>query len=311
MPSTTDDPLPDLIRSLRSRSSTDRLRASKDLARLGSLARDALPTLVLLLRDDDAKVREAAAQAVGQMGAAALPTLADMLAHPDKYVRRQAVWALGKLGPQAKPALTGVCRGLRDTDPRTASGAAQALGNMGADAADAVPALTEAMRGTNIVLCRLAAKALSQIGAPALTALVAHLQHTDPFVRGEAALAIGWMGTAARAAIPALGQIVRGKAGSSMGDTPPPTGRLDRATVSNLPDSSDDVSGLITPVNVAPVNSSSPEELCRVYAAQALGRMGPAAAAAVNELLFAARTGPDPLRQAARLAIRQIEGATV
>ena len=77
---------------------------------------------------------------------------------------------------------------------RTASGAAQALGNMGADGAEAVPQLAEAMRGTNIVLCRLAAKALSQIGPPALATLIAHLQHADPFVRGESALAIGWMG---------------------------------------------------------------------------------------------------------------------
>ena len=58
MPTTTDDPLPGLIRTLRSRTATERIRASKDLGRLGSLARDALPTLVGLLRDDDAKVRE-------------------------------------------------------------------------------------------------------------------------------------------------------------------------------------------------------------------------------------------------------------
>src|SRR4029453_14232143 len=108
------------------------------------------------------------------------------------------------------PALPNLCAALKDSDPRTGSGAAQALGNIGADAAEAVPALAEAMRGTNIVLCRLAAKALSQIGSPALSTLITHLQHSDPFVRGESAMAIGWMGPPPRAGVPFLTELVRG-----------------------------------------------------------------------------------------------------
>src|SRR5207248_4559199 len=121
----------------------------------------------------------------------------------------------------ARPVLGELCRALKDPDPRTASGAAQALGNMGSDAAAAVPQLAEAMRGTNIVLCRLAAKALSQIGHPALATLIAHLQHTDPFVRGESALAIGWMGPIARSAVPFLAQVLRGSR-ASLTRPPPP-----------------------------------------------------------------------------------------
>jgi len=164
------------------------------LGKLGWLARDALPLLMKATDDADAGVREAAAGSMAPMGPEAVPHLVRLLTHEDKYVRRNAVWGLGKLGPLARTALPDLCDALRDPDPRTASGAAQSIGQMGADAADAVPALTEAMRGTNIVLCRLAAKALSQIGRPALTALVAHVKHRDPFVRGEAALALGWMG---------------------------------------------------------------------------------------------------------------------
>jgi hypothetical protein len=300
-----DDPLPDLIRTLRSRTPADRIRAAKDLGRLGSLARESLPTLVGLLRDDEAKVREAAAQAVGQMGTGALAALSGMLTHSDKYVRRNAVWAMGKLGPLAQPALPALCKGLKDPDPRTASGAAQAIGNMGEAGADAIPALTEAMRGTNIVLCRLAAKALSQIGMPALSALVAHLQHADPFVRGEAALAIGWLGAAGKAAVPYLAQVVRGREPRSLRDTPPPAGSLSRAVVDGAEEHAESVTPIANPV----ADSSSPEEACRVYAAQALGRMGPAAFAAVPELKIASRTGPDPLRQAATHALKQIQAA--
>src|SRR5262249_52980394 len=114
-----------------------------------------------------------------------------------------------------------LCGALKDSDPRTASGAAQALGAMGADASDAVPALAEAMRGTNIVLCRLASKALSQIGPPALATLIAHLQHAHPFIRGEWALALGWMGATARSAVPFLARVVRGPE-SAMVRTPAP-----------------------------------------------------------------------------------------
>src|SRR3954468_19212963 len=132
---TADDPLPALVRALRSDSPTDRVRAAKDLGRLGWVGREALPALVAPLHDDDGKVRESAAHAVGLMGPEALPTLVGMLGHDDKYVRRNAVWALGKLGPLARPALEGLCQSLKDGDPRTASGAAQSLGGMGNDGA--------------------------------------------------------------------------------------------------------------------------------------------------------------------------------
>ena len=124
----TADPLPALVRALHSQSPTDRARAARDLGRLGWLAREALPALVTALQDDDAKVRETGAHAIGLMGPEALPALIEMLAHDDKYVRRQAVWALSKLGPLARPTLGDLCRALKDADPRTGSGAAQALG---------------------------------------------------------------------------------------------------------------------------------------------------------------------------------------
>jgi len=291
---TTDDPLPDLIRALRSKAAAERLRAAKDLGRLGWLAREAMPALVGALKDDDARVREASAHAVGQMGPEALPALAAMLTHHDKYVRRNAVWAMGKLGALARPVLPDLCRGLKDSDPRTASGAAQALGNMGADGAEAVPQLAEAMRGTNIVLCRLAAKALSQIGPPALATLIAHLQHSDPFVRGESALALGWMGAAARTAVPFLAQVVRG-----------PRVYSDRPA---QPKSADGViSGAATPPIIPAPDPGSAEETCRVYAAQALGRIGPPAARALSDLQDAARTGTPALRAAAEQAVRMIQ----
>jgi len=310
---TDDDPLPELIQALRSEAVADRLKAAKDLGRLGWLAREAMPALVAVLSDADPKVREAAAQAVGQMGPEALQTLSAMLGHQDKYVRRHAVWAMGKLGPLARPALKDLCEALRDPDPRTASGAAQALGQMGTDGADAVPALTEAMRGTNIVLCRLAAKALSQIGPPALGTLITHLQHSDPFVRGESAMALGWMGQLAKPAVPLLASIVRGPRSTNPNAvhlpdlfSPPRSGPISADS-----DSDSDHSESPTPHQLPAENveASTPEEACRVYAAQALGRLGPAAESALDDLREAIRTGFDALRRAAQQSIRQIQGS--
>jgi HEAT repeat protein len=287
--SALDDPLPDLLRALRSSVADSRSRAAKALGRLGWLARDALPALVGVVNDANANVREAAAQAVGQMGLDALPHLTKMLLHEDKYVRRNAVWAIGKLGPLAKSVLPDLCEALHDSDPRTAAGAAQALGNMGADADEAVPALTEAMRGTNIVLCRLAAKALSQIGRPALGTLIAHLGHRDPFVRGEAALALGWMGGTACSAVPALIEVLLTLPGHAV----PELTSVDTRTPA-------------TPVGPDSGGPSS-DATSRAYAAQALGKIGPGAINAVPVLTRAAADTCALVRTAAQQALRQIQ----
>ncbi len=306
MTMTTDDPLPELVDALGSQAPADRIRAAKTLGRLGWLAKDALPALSRVLDDDDAKAREAAAYAVGQIGPDALPIRSARLDHHDKYVRRNAVRAMAKLGPLARPALSDLCRTLKDADPRTASGAAQALGSMGREAAEAVPHLAEAMRGANIVLCRLAAKALSEIGPPALATLIVHLQHSDPFVRGESALALGWMGAAARSAVPFLLKLVRRKPQEEIGDTPMPAGELD--AIGKDSDTGGLPSEAVTPT--LPSSSAkdiSTEDTCRLFAVQALGRIGKAAASALPELRIATQLGPNEIRKAAQQAIKMIQ----
>lgn len=287
MTKTSVDPIAEMIQSLVGRSSAaTRLAAIQALGRFGEKALDALPALIVAASDDDPKVRVAAAQAVGQIGLPAVPALAKLLGHSDKYVRRNAAWGLGKLGPQAKSVLRELCRTLKDPDARTAAGAAQALGNMRAEATPAIPYLTEAMRGTNVVLCRLAAKALSEIGPPALPELIAHLSHHDPFVQGEAAVAIGWMGPPAAEAVISLVAVLSTPAKTGLHQTPLPGGA--KADPS--------------------AESATPEENARTYAAQALGRIGPAAAQALPALAQALHDPHPPVGTAAQLAIKQIRG---
>lgn len=291
---TADETLPALIADTHHHNPSIRLGALRSISKLGALAREALPDLTAALNDSDPRVREGAAQAIGQLGRDAIPVLVRMLSHSDKYIRRNAVWGLGKLGSQAKSVLFDLCRSLKDEDARTASGAAQAIGNMGEDATSAVPNLAEAMRGTNIVLCRLAAKALSQIGKPALSTLIVHLKHHDLFVRGEAAVALGWMGPKAAAAVTPLIELIR---------TSKPKGR---------PTPAQELIGRTTPVTpIATIGGSgeqSPEDAARINAITALGRIGPDAMTAMSYLQDALQDPSEQVRRAAEVSIRQVQG---
>ena len=289
---TVNESLPELIEQCRHRFPATRLRAIKALGKLGSEAASALPALSIVLDDADAKVREAAAASIGQLGPAALASLGSMLSHPDKYIRRHSVWALAKLGPHAVPLRHRLCLALKDEDPRTASGAAQALGALGELGADSISALAEAMRGSNIVLCRLAAKALSQIGRPSLPTLVSHLRHHDPFVRGESAVALGWMGPKAAVAVPMLLDVLR----SSSPVSAQPLG-VPIPGIAGTP-----------PTGVAPKPGDAPSSVdaARANAAQALGRIGPAAASAIPLLTVALGDPVDAVRLAAELSLRQV-----
>ena len=276
------DSLPELIRHLRHRLASTRLAAVKALGKLGWQTGESVAALSSSLNDEDELVRESAAQAIGQLGPNAVSAMIRMLNNKDKYVRRHAVWALGKLGPKAVPAIATLCQSLKDADPRTATGAAQALGEIGSEGAPAVAELAIAMRGTNVVLCRLAAKALSQIGKPALPTLLVHLAHHDPFIKAEAAMAVGWMGPKAEAAIPKLVEIL------------------------NLPaprDASSNASGM--PSESVP----SPVDTARAAAATALGRMGTSAEPAMSELQLHASDFCPAVAQAVAQAMRLIRGS--
>jgi len=158
---------------------------------------------------------------------------------PSSGARLAALWDLQRLGPKAAPAVTALVRALRDEDPCLRTAAAEALAAVGPAAEAAVPELVEAaMQEDNKQLrlqatCALAAigqradfvvphllhllrslkeehplvtiRALGALGTDAaVQALVDLLTDVNGDVAEEAALALGAIGPAARAAVPAL-----------------------------------------------------------------------------------------------------------
>jgi HEAT repeat protein len=122
-----------LLRQLRSRDSSQRLRAVKALGNLGPAVRFALPNLLDALSDMDGDVRRAAIASIRQIVPNAIPTeaivraLAADLTDPDSGVRLLAVRALGRTGQGAAAAGPAIDALRNDPDPDVRKAAVEAL----------------------------------------------------------------------------------------------------------------------------------------------------------------------------------------
>ena len=210
--------IPALTELLRESHESVRRPAANALAGIG---RPAIPVLIELLKDRDAKVRAEAAGALDQSGAAAtaaIPALAELLRDKDEEVRRNAIWALASIGEPAIPALAGL---LKDKDGEVRSGAAFVLSRIygvsvrartGPQAKAAIIALTDLLKDESAGARGNAADALGCIGSeasPAVPLLIELLKDKDSRVRDKAALALGTIRPKEKAAASALGELLR------------------------------------------------------------------------------------------------------
>jgi HEAT repeat protein len=179
---------------LKSRDADTRRRAASTLGVPGRAS--SIPLLEPLLRDDQWRVREAAAQAIGRIGEAAgvRPLLeavraADAVSEPDgaAAVRAAAVAGLVAVGAAAVPASI---EALRDRHARLREAAIEALGGIGGP--DAARALEQALADDRSAVRQAAAPALARAGgAGATTALRSALGHKDPATRRAVVAAFG------------------------------------------------------------------------------------------------------------------------
>jgi HEAT repeat protein len=227
------DAVEKLIQALDSEDRDKRAAAASRLAEIED--RSAIPTLLRRLRDDDWRVREEAARALGKMkapaavvgllecirvgrpgpfgggncgsmftdaikeiGALAVPVLIDALSDEDSRLRLVIIDLLGEIAESdAIPALAGA---LRDPEWRVRWQAAEALGKMRTTAA--VPDLLEMLADSNKDVRMSVAYALGRIGHPsAVEGLVKLLHDREWRVRWGAAEALWEIGDDATPAL--------------------------------------------------------------------------------------------------------------
>jgi hypothetical protein len=190
--------VPDLIEAVKDESAEVRTQATLALwsSRLNDPA--VLATLHTLLRDQEARVRIAAAGALVDLGAGkpaeVLPILGEGLMHSeDQFALWISAHTLCRLGPKAAPSAPALRAALFDRQPPNTA-ALKALGRIG-DAG--TPILAEALTHPDRALRKAAADLLARKGpaaASAAPALRAALADEDESVRRAAAHALRRIG---------------------------------------------------------------------------------------------------------------------
>jgi HEAT repeat protein len=231
--------VPGLIAKLSSKDFHIRYCAAEALIKRGPEAESAMPVMLELYGKGDDTMEGPIVDLAKSAGSAVVPHLAAGLDHSNPKVRQKAADALGEIGGDAKPATEKLIRTLRDPDPSVAIfsalalrkiekrnhgevavlstllketdhqvqvGAVVALGEFGKDAAEAVPTLIDLLDQQGEVVW-LTARTLGLIGKPAREAiprLIELLDLEDQQTAGFAAEALGHFGEAAKVAIPKL-----------------------------------------------------------------------------------------------------------
>jgi HEAT repeat protein len=188
---------------LKNRDADIRKRAAEGLGKLGPAApEEAVRELRGAVKDDDDGVRRGAIVALGQIGPGAkdaVPALILALDDDNASVRSATAEALGKIGQEAVPALI---KAVDADRPRIRVGALQALGFAGPAAHAAIPKLISTLSDPEVR--KEAIRALAGIGKDAVVPLTKALGNEDEDIRHGAAMALGYIGAAAKDAVAAL-----------------------------------------------------------------------------------------------------------
>lgn len=224
------------IKGLSSQDQYERKSAAFHLSEMGSVAKDAVPTLIAILQNDPAAtVKGEACNALGHIGAEAAPAIPAVIAFLQSsdggYERTYAASALGNIGKQPDQAVPVLIATVQsDSVPVVRELAARALGNFGADAKAAVPVLIESIKTDGKDMREAAASGLEKIPCSArdVPALTIMLSDEIDSARGAAAKSIGGAGSEAVGAVPKLIALlkdsnthVRAMAASGLGDIGP------------------------------------------------------------------------------------------
>ena len=141
--------------------------------------------------------------------------LVKQLQSGDNGERRSAARSLGEGGAESKAAVPALIKALKDRDTFVRRYSAQALGEIGPDAQAAVPSLATALDDPKKEVRSAAANALGKLGPSGLTKLIDIIRddNKDAGMRRQAIEALGKLGSAGHAAVPALTEVLKEKTG--------------------------------------------------------------------------------------------------
>ena len=164
--------VPALVRNLKNWNGRIRLNALYALAQLGSEAKAAIPAVIPLLADEQA--RFPAAYALARM--AADGTLLETTRRGDEKSRAAAARGLGimvalRRDLPTETVVRALAAALSDNSIEVRVEAAQSLRLLGSDASPAVSALSECLNEQSALLREAAASALGAVGSSAAAAL--------------------------------------------------------------------------------------------------------------------------------------------
>lgn len=207
--------VPAVKKALKDKAFNVRLQAVLAAGAIGPLAKDTVPEMIEIMRDDDTGFLEAQATiTLSKIGAGAVPPLVKALGDKSPKVRRASAFALGLLGPKAYEAVPDLTKALKDNEPLVRSLAAEALGKIGSEAESALPELNKALKDADAGVRINAALALWRIGQN--TAGVNELadilsKQEDASTRRAAAMALAHFGPAAKTALTPLASALKDK----------------------------------------------------------------------------------------------------
>lgn len=271
--------LPELIKKLSDKEFTVRLQSAQALGTMGADANLAFGALFGALKDSEAVVRRAAADALGNVpphkGDLAMLCQACKDAGEPMEVRLQAVRSLALLGPEAKSAVPILAERLKDADDNLSQSAFKAIVAVGVEGKD-MPLLVNGLKSSSAEIRKLSAEALVRLGPqakPAVPALIDCVRSSDKALRASAAKALAAIGPDAKQALPAVL--------NAMKDGEQAQGLDFLAAFLKLGGDTKDASGILVSV----LKNGAGED--RKKAIQVAGTLGANGRFAVNELLVA------------------------
>ena len=282
---------------------------------VGKLGPSADPALCKLLSDDDQSVRAYAFYALGRFPSPnaldrfssppgpAIQTVLGIVLCRDDPERKAVVETIEKHGINVKAVVAALAGLLTDKDQLVRDSAAESLGRIGPEAESAIPGLVRMakdkgpqeadilVQGNFESSRRTAIGALGRIGPAAVGVLTELADDKDDMMRKYIADALGEIGFEARAAVPVLTNWVKRDDGVCAAAS--------RALGQIGPDAATAVAPLMAPLD-------GNDFWSRYYAAEALGKIGSQARAAIPALTKLQKEGGQ-VGAAATEAIRLIE----